>query len=59
MGATPFSTVSVMSDKAQAEHNESALPPIADMKADIDFYCFGPGAVISITSSAQFRTEAE
>ena len=27
----------VMSDKAQAEHNESAYPPIADMKADIDF----------------------
>jgi len=26
----------VMSDKAQAEHNESAAPP-TDMKADIDF----------------------
>jgi hypothetical protein len=26
-----------MSDKTQAEHNESAHPPIADMKADIDF----------------------
>ena len=27
----------VMSDKTQAEHNESAHPPIADMTADIDF----------------------
>jgi len=26
-----------MSDKTQAEHNESAHPPITDMTADIDF----------------------
>jgi len=32
----------VMSDKTQAEHNESALPPIADMKADVDFCRSGP-----------------
>ena len=27
----------VRNDKAQAEHNESAHPPIADMTADIDY----------------------
>ena len=32
----------VMSDKTQAEHNESAHPPIADVKADIDFCRSGP-----------------
>jgi hypothetical protein len=31
-----------MSDKAQAEQIESALPQIADMKADIDFGRSGP-----------------
>ena len=31
-----------MSDKTQAEHNESAYPPIADMGADIDFCRSGP-----------------
>jgi len=31
-----------MSDKAQAEHNESACSLIADMTADIDFCRFGP-----------------
>ena len=36
-GEQTFSTVLVMSDKTQAEHNGSALPPIADMTADIDF----------------------
>ena len=32
----------VMSDKTQAQHNESAHPPIADMRADIDFCRSGP-----------------
>ena len=35
-----------MSDKTQAEHNESAHPPIADMQADIDFCRSGPLADI-------------
>jgi hypothetical protein len=31
-----------MTDKAQSDHNESALPPKADMKADIDLRRNGP-----------------
>jgi hypothetical protein len=31
------SLLGVMGDKAQAEHNTSAVALIADMKADIDF----------------------
>jgi hypothetical protein len=36
-----------MGDKTQAEHNESAHSPIADMRADIDFRRSGPKADIS------------
>ena len=39
--------IRVMSDKAQAEHSLSALPPIADMKAEIDFRRSGPQADIA------------
>ena len=37
-----------MGDKTQAEHNESAHSPIADMRADIDFCREGPKADISV-----------
>jgi hypothetical protein len=36
----------VTSDKTRIEHNESALTPIADTPADMDFRCNGSGADI-------------
>jgi hypothetical protein len=37
--------VRVNRDSTHVEHNESAHPPIADMKADIDFCRSGPSAI--------------
>ena len=48
-----------MSAKAQAEHNESAHPPIADMKADIDFCRYGPGTAVVIAQVSLARRKAD
>ena len=39
-------------DKTQSEEKESALPPIADTRADIDLRRFGPRLCENSTSAA-------
>ncbi len=42
---------SVKNDKTQSEHNESGHPPIADIRAPLDFRPCGPQADIAPTGS--------
>jgi hypothetical protein len=41
-----------MTDKTQSEHNESALPLKADVRADIILRRFGPGSEQKIAGTA-------